>query len=220
MNKPKLLDLFCGAGGAGAGYAEYFDVIGVDIVPQPSYPYRFICADALTFPLEGYDAYHASPNCERFTSMSRNNKAAQLKHPDYIDAIRQRLIATGKPYVIENVGGAKHLLIDPIMLCGHMFGLRVYRHRYFESNVFLMAHSHIRHRAKAAHAGKIPGPGEFWSPEGYFGHKDDAQRAMGIDWMKTTGSRNAEIAKAIPPIYTRYVAEQLIAYIPVEGRAS
>ena len=212
MSKPRLLDLCCGPGGAGKGFADAgFDVTGVDIVDQPRYPYTFIKADALTFSLDGFDVIHASPPCQAFTNMLNWDESKKAVHPDYIDIIRQRLRATGKPYVIENVPGAPVERL--IMLCGAMFGLRVYRHRWFESNVFLFQPGHPKHLARAAHASRIPKEGEFWSPVGCFGQKDAAQRAMGIDWMKTTGSRDTEIAQAIPPAYTRWIGEQLLAYV-------
>lgn len=209
--KPRLLDLFCGAGGAAMGYYQAgFEIVGVDIKPQPRFPFPFILADALDYPLGGFDAYHASPLCQGFTQMLNWNEQLKENYPDYIDIIRQRFKATGKPYVIENVEGARDFLINPIMLCGNMFGLRVYRHRLFESNVFIFAHSHIKHRVKAARAGKLALPDEFWCPVGNFGQKDQAQKAMGIDWMKTTGSKDREIAQAIPPAYTKWVGSQLV----------
>lgn len=216
--KPLLLDLFCGGGGAAKGYYDAgFDVIGVDILPQPNFPYTFIQADALTFPLDGYDAYHASVLCQGFTQMLNRNGHLKEKYPNYIDVMRQRFLATGKTYVIENVEGARSFLVNPIMLCGNMFGLRVYRHRLFESNILLLAHSHIKHRVKAAHSGTVPDPDQFWCPVGNFGQKDDAQKAMGISWMKTTGSKNREIAQAIPPAYTKYIGEQLLAVLESEA---
>ncbi len=207
MMKPRLLDLFCGAGGAARGYMDAgFYVVGVDIKPQPRYcGNKFIQGDALTFPLEGYDAYHASPLCQGFSQMLNWNKQIKDTYPNYIGVMRERFLETKRPYVIENVEGARASMINPIMLCGLMFDLHVYRHRLFESNVFLFAHSHIKHRVKAARSGKIAQPGEFWCPVGNFGQKDKAQRAMGISWMKTTGSKDREIAQAIPPAYTLWV---------------
>ncbi len=196
-----------------------FYVVGVDIHPQPRYcGNEFHQADALTFPLDGFDAYHASPLCQGFTQMLNWNEHLKEQYPNLIDPIRTRFQATGKPYVIENVVGARKHLIHPIMLCGHMFGLRVYRHRLFEvsSDVFIFRHPHITHRAKTAHSGKIAQPDEFWCPVGNFGQKDDAQKAMGIDWMKITGSKDREIAQAIPPAYTRWIGEQIISTLKID----
>lgn len=223
MNKPLLLDLFCCAGGAGYGYhLAGFEVIGVDIEPQPRYPFTFIQADAFeylaTADISRYDAIHASPPCQRYTDMSNNNKKAKEKHPDLIASTRLALQATGKPYIIENVEGARDEMPDAIMLCGAMFPpLRVYRHRLFESNIFLFAPSHLKHLVRAAKASRIPRNGEFWSPEGCFGQKDDAQRAMGIYWMKTTGSRDTEIAQAIPPAYTKYLGTQILNFLQYQS---
>src|SRR5258708_3221021 len=121
--KPKLLDLFCKAGGATRGYqrAGYY-VVGVDIEPQPHYcGDEFVQANALTDPLDGFDVIHASPPCQHFTNMLNWDESKKDAHPDYIDSIRQRLQATGKPYIIENVPGAP--VERMIMLCGAMFGL-------------------------------------------------------------------------------------------------
>lgn len=208
MKRRCLLDLFCGAGGAAVGYARVgFEVIGVDVEPQPSYPFTFFQADALTFPLEGFDVYHASPLCQRFSLASRFHPGTQERYPDYLDIVRRQLLATGKPYLLENVVGAP--LRSPVVLCGAMFGLRVYRHRLFESNVLLFQHPHIRHSCKAAAPGAIAKTEEFWSVGGHFGHKEEAQRAMGIDWMKT----QQEIAQAIPPAYTEWLGRQLMEVV-------
>lgn len=217
--KPRLLDLFCGAGGCAKGYHDAgFDIVGVDLLPQKNYPYEFHQADALMYPLDGFDVIHASPPCQHYTMMLNHGIGSRDKHPDLIDAVRSQLVETGKPYIIENVPGAP--VERMIMLCGAMFGLRVYRHRYFESNMFLFQPEHPRHLARAAHASRVPRDGEFWSAVGCFGQKDDAQRAMGIDWMKTTGSRDTEIAQAIPPAYTRWIGEQLMDYLMAERKAS
>lgn len=115
MTKPRLLDLFCGAGGAAAGYHRAgFDVVGVDINPQPNYPFEFHQADAMTFPLDGFDAIHASPPCQRYSRMSTSRPTLAATYPDLVAPIRER-IERG-PYVIENVPGAP--LVDPLVLCG------------------------------------------------------------------------------------------------------
>lgn len=124
MTKPKLLDLFCGAGGAAMGYHRAgFEVTGIDINPQPHYPFKFIQADAMTYPLGGFDCYHASPPCQRYSILTRGLHQDRIEnYPDLIAPIRDRLLHTGKPYVIENVEGARKLLINPVKLCGTMFG--------------------------------------------------------------------------------------------------
>ena len=215
--KPRLLDLFCGAGGCSMGYSRAgFEVVGVDINHMPRYPFEFHQGDALEFLVahgSEFDAIHASPPCQRHSSMMRPKRyhGNRDRHPDLIGRTQVVLLALGLPYIIENVPGAP--LNRPIMLCGAMFGLRVYRHRMFESSQVLLAPGHRRHVVRAAKAGKIPRNGEFWSPVGCFGGKADAQAAMGINWMKTTGSRDREIAQAIPPAYTEYLGRQLIQYV-------
>lgn len=212
---PKLLDLFCGGGGCARGYADAgFEIVGVDINPQPHYPYTFVQADALEYldraSLSQFDVIHASPPCQHYTVMLSNNPQMRDKHPDLIPIVRTKLQDLDLPYVIENVAGSP--LIKSIMLCGGMFGLRTYRHRYFESNIFLFQPHHFKHKAKAAHCSTIPRPDEFWSIAGKFGQKDQAQRAMGIDWMKDV----KEIANAIPPAYTHYIGLQLINALELE----
>ncbi len=197
--KPRLLDLFCGAGGTSVGYAQAgFEVVGVDINPQPRYPFEFHQADALTFPLDGFDAYHASVPCQGF-SLASHFHGVQHNYPNLIPAMRERLIATGRPYILENVAGSP--LIKAFMLCGTMFGLSVTRHRYFETNILLFQPAHFPHIARTGKPGAIPRNGEYWCIGGHFGHKEDAQRAMGITWMQT----QREIGQAIPPAYTRYI---------------
>jgi DNA (cytosine-5)-methyltransferase 1 len=205
MSKPKLLDLFCGSGGCSKGYYDAgFDVCGVDIDPMPNYPYEFHQADAMTFPLDGFDVIHASPPCPGYSLATGFHPEARDRHPRLVEAIRTRLEASGLPYIIENVAGSP--VVKSIMLCGAMFGLRTYRHRYFESNIFLFQPHHPKHLVKAAGPGAIAKDNEFWCIGGHFGHKDEAQKAMGIDWMEKT----KEIANAIPPSYTQYIGLQLL----------
>lgn len=217
MAKPRLLDLFCGAGGAAKGYADAgFDVTGVDIVAQPHYPYRFIQADALTFPLDGYDAIHASPECKAYTNCNLAPKAKYLK---LIKAIRERLQPTGKPFVIENVMGARKDLHASLMLCGSMFNLPVERHRLFETNTFMYPPCPCNH--ENTHIGiyghsiwdfSLPGtPRKDGRPRPDSVSADIGRLAMGIEWMNKN-----ELAEAIPPAYTRWIAPFLLSAIDVE----
>src|ERR1035441_2239975 len=127
VSKPRLIDLFCCAGGAGVGYSRAgFEVVGVDIDPQPHYPLPFIQADALTLDpkfIASFDAVHASPPCQAYSDLAKRNGNAH-EWPRLIEPVRDMLIKTGKPYCIENVDGAP--LLNPVILCGTMFkGLRV-----------------------------------------------------------------------------------------------
>ena len=210
MSRPRLLDLFCGAGGAAAGYAAAgFEVVGVDIRPMPRFPFEFHEADALTYPLAGFDVIHASPPCQRYSkSVSRRARATR---PDLIAPIRDRLRASGRLYVIENVPGAP--LLDPVTYCGSSFGLAVRRHRLFESNVSLVA-------PPCDHAGQpvvlgvygTGGPDNRANRPGGGGRKvagADAAAALGIDW--TTDQRR--LSQAIPPAYTEHLGRQLLTLL-------
>ena len=144
----RLLDLFCCAGGAAKGYSDAgFEVVGVDINPQPNYPFEFIQADVLNMDigfLQDFDAIHASPPCQSYSDLAKRNRNADA-HPRLIEPVREMLDKSGRPYVIENVEGAP--LQNPIVLCGTMFkGLRVIRHRLFEANFPLVAPEHIPHK--------------------------------------------------------------------------
>jgi DNA (cytosine-5)-methyltransferase 1 len=211
--RKRALDLCCCAGGASVGlYRAGFDeVVGVDIKPQPRYPYEFHQADALTFPLEGFDFIWASPICQRFTAMKHAPGAKGDAHPDMISPLRERLEKAGVPWVIENVVGAP--LREPVILCGSMFGLgaqgcQLQRHRCFESN-FKIPQPKCRHddrpvigvygghsRRRAASAGGR-GTKDTWKG----GHKTAAAEALGIDWMTL-----AELSEAIPPAYSEFIA--------------
>lgn len=206
--KPKLLDLFCGAGGASMGYHRAgFEVEGVDIKPQPHYPFKFYQADALEFPLEGYDAYHASPPCQRFSQAVK--KKDRVNHPDYIVAIRQRLGATNKPFVIENVPRAP--LFNYFTLCGSSFGLPIRRHRIFESNIFVPTFrcSHTEFPRKYRCAWNRETPLRVLSISGGYQHGislEEHKVAMGIDWE----IKYNELSQAIPPAYTEYIGKYLL----------
>ena len=204
MSRPKLLDLFCCQGGASAGYVVAgFDVVGVDLSPQPRYPYRFILADALLY-LEYmggfYDAIHASPPCQAHT---RAQKLQGNDHPDLIAPVRELLSSRTSPWVIENVPGSP--LKDPTELCGAMFGLETYRHRLFESNVSLVAPEHPEHVARTTKMGRAPVDGEFMHIVGNFSGVERGRRVMGMPWASRDGLR-----EAIPPAYTEFIGRQLL----------
>lgn len=211
--KPKALDLFCGAGGAGMGlHRAGFDVVGVDIAPQSRYPFEFVQADALTYPLDGFDLVWASPVCKRFSSATRTAGTSH-RWDDQIAPIRQRLVQSGLPYIIENVAGAP--LLSPLTLCGAMFGLRTYRHRLFESNVLLLAPPHPKHTAPVVKMGRPPAAHEYINPVGHFSNIGAAREAMGIEWMNGAG-----LSQAIPPAYSEYLGRQIIQYLSTEGVAA
>lgn len=219
MTRPILLDLYCGAGGATRGYQlAGFDVMGVDINPQPEYcGFDFVQADALEFlklaiRLPGaFAAVHASPPCQRYTTLAKGNNANEADYPDLIGPTRELLQQTGLPYVIENVPSAP--LLNPVTLCGEMFGLGVIRHRKFESNLLLMQPPHPKHRGRVAgcrHGEWFEGP--YFAVYGDGGGKGTLsqwQTAMGIDWMTTKHS----LAESIPPAYTHYLGSQLLSAI-------
>lgn len=228
MKRPVLLDLFCGAGGAGMGYREAgFHIIGMDIADQPHYPGQFIQTDVMKLrrldkfcDLIGAVAIHASPPCQRYSDLAKRNRNAE-KWPDLIEPTRKMLVASGRHYVIENVEGAP--LIDPVTLCGSTFpGLRVLRHRLFETSFSLQPRPcHNRHPLvfthdkRKAHYGKLDQNTSFVQVTGggncTVANKADA---MGISWM--TGK---ELNESIPPRYTRYVGQLLMVHLR-ESRAA
>tara|TARA_R100000963_G_C4604943_1_gene77344 strand:- start:39 stop:761 length:723 start_codon:yes stop_codon:yes gene_type:complete len=238
----RLLDLFCGAGGAGMGYhrAGFGEIVGVDLNPQPRYPFEFVQADALEYVLEHgheFDAIHASPPCQGYSIMRNLPWLKDREYPMLIDPVRELLDGVGKPWVIENVMGA-HLPAG--WLCGTMFGMPFYRHRAFESNWFWMQPGHPKHRVVIGsesvgrprrgetfifsgnpvntswcqyHDG-VKGNGAQKSGVGV-GHVKGwkiAAEAMSIDWMK-----REELTQAIPPAYTEYIGNALIKQIGGKG---
>ena len=202
--KPKILDLFCCQGGAAVGYHRAgFQVTGVDLFPQPRYPFEFVQADAIEY-LERngrfYDAIHASPPCQAHTNAQ---KIMGNEHPDFIDATRDLLHHLGKPFVIENVPGAP--LEEPFELCGAMFGLGTYRHRLFETNFHVEVPDHPKHLARTTKMGRKPIDGEMMHVVGNFSGVEKAKQAMGIDWMNRDGLR-----VSIPPAYTQHIGAYLM----------
>jgi DNA (cytosine-5)-methyltransferase 1 len=217
MTRPRLLDLFCGAGGAAMGYHRAgFDVVGVDIKPQPHYPFEFHLGDALTYPLDGFDAIHASPPCQAYSVSTPSDRKAS--HPDLYDSTRHRLISSGLPFIIENVIGAPY--DHGVFLCGSMFGLEadgewLRRHRNFETSWFAFqpqcAHppgirpimvtgkSYVNQVREYASRGSRQGPFSL------------AQRLMGIDW-----TTRDELSLAIPPAFTEHIGAQLLRVIEAE----
>jgi DNA (cytosine-5)-methyltransferase 1 len=207
-----------------------FDVVGVDIRPQPRYPFEFVQADCLTLDrdfIAGFDAIHASPPCQAHSSISRVS-GRQQHHVDRIEETRALLSASGKPWIMENVVGAP--LRDPFMLCGTMFGLgtscgaELRRHRLFESNWFVGlvpecnhggsvvgvygGHAHDRRRKTITVTGSTPQQNVVRNRSRLTFPVHEAQRAMGIDWMTMAG-----LSQAIPPAYTRWIGERLMAVV-------
>ena len=202
--RPRLLDLFCCAGGAGMGYSlAGFDVVGVDIKPQPNYPFAFHQADALALPAEvynDYDAIHASPPCQAFT---KAQKLHGNTHPDLIESTRAILKASGLPYIIENVVGAP--LVNPTLLMGTMFGLRTERPRLFETSFQLPLILDSQRTKPQAKMGRPVKDDEFMQIVGHFSNVALAREIMGTPWMN-----QHEMAQAIPPAYTEFIGTELL----------
>ncbi|MFC7378252.1 DNA cytosine methyltransferase [Brevundimonas sp. GCM10030266] len=224
----RILDLFCCAGGAAMGYHRAgFEVVGVDISPQPRYPFAFIQADVLSLDmrfLRSFDAIHASPPCQHHSVMTkRSGQAAVDSHPDLVAPVREMLKASGLPYIIENVQGAP--LLDPVLLCGTMFpGLRVKRHRLFESSIHLTAPGgcpskhplHFTHDKRKPHYGQLDEMTAFVQVTGGGNcSKAAAADALGVDWMT-----KEEMNECIPPAYTEHLGRQLIAHIAATSAAN
>ncbi|MGA5705834.1 SAM-dependent methyltransferase [Streptomyces cellulosae] len=209
--RPRLLDLFCCQGGAAKGYADAgFDVTGVDISPQPRYPYQFVQADAIAYALEhgaGFDFIHASPPCQHDSECQRIQGNT---HPDLIAPTRAALEVTGRPWVIENVRGAVPKLHEPVMLCGPMFRLATYRHRFFETGggLTLTQPAHPAHLMPQAKMGRPVPPGHYGQFVGNFSGVDLARKVMGVPWMNRDGIR-----ECIPPAYTHWIGRHALNYL-------
>jgi len=218
--RPRLLDLFCGAGGAAAGYARAgFSVFGVDLHPQPTYPFEFEHGDALQVLRllvdglygETFDAIHASPPCQAFTVYGNNSNHVRNDHPNLIPATRELLRATGLPYVIENVPHSP--LIDPVQICGTGLGVRIRRHRLFETNWPLTGvpcdHGRFTDRIFPGSSNRPNGRtvmnvGEYRVPLA------TQREVMQMPWSDLYG-----ISQAVHPSYTEHIGTQLMAHLKV-----
>jgi DNA (cytosine-5)-methyltransferase 1 len=200
IEKPKVLDLFCGAGGCGAGYHRAgFYVFGIDIADQPKYPYDFARADwkdALDAIGHLFDFVHASPPCQNYslTSVLHDND-----YPELVDDVRTALVKLGKPYVIENVRGAP--LKEPLLLNGSVFGLFVHKPRLFECS-FDVPQPRIPPTPAPVKMGRKVRKGQYIQPIGNFSGAQYAREQMEIDWMTRD-----ELAQAVPPAYTKYIGK-------------
>ena len=223
----RLLDLFCGAGGAAMGYyrAGFDEIVGVDIRPQPHYPFEFVQEDAFAFLNSHgreFDMIHASPPCQAYSTLRSMWNGRE--HPDFIGPLRATLLSAARPYIIENVVGAP--LISPVMLCGTMFNLgtteaELWRHRLFEIRPLrLLLTPTCQHRRRPKVIGIYGGHGRdrrrVITVVGHTGGssaRDGTQQfstterkeAMGISWM--TG---AELSQAIPPSYTEWIGRRIL----------
>lgn len=218
----RILDLYCGAGGAAMGYhLAGFEVVGVDVEPQPHYPFDFIQADALAVLKRGlphdfytlaesFDAIHASPPCQEFTVYRNARPGAAPRWPNLIPQTRELLETSGLPWVMENVPGAP--LMNPIRLCGTSFGIPVRRHRLFESNFPLEGvpcnHSAFTERRFPGSSNRPNGRtvcnvGEYRVPLAV------QKQCMEIDWDVTLH----ELSEAVPPAYTTHIGEQIAQHI-------
>lgn len=223
--RPRLLDLFSCAGGAAVGYHRAgFEVVGVDINPQPRYPFEHHVADALEYVAEHghkFDAIHASPPCQTY---SKTRTLHSNTHPDLVAPTRAALIASGRPWVIENVVGAP--LLDPLVLCGTEFDMRapdvdgvplkIVRHRLFESNIPLVGNGGCRHDPTVQTA-TVYGAGGGWTPAhrdnpdrrgGYIPATPVIQQLLGIDWMT-----KHEMSQVVPPVMAEHIGRQLLTYL-------
>jgi hypothetical protein len=235
MNKPKLLDLFSGAGEAAKGYMDAgFYVIGVDIAPQTHYiGDEFYQDDALLvldillvggiwhgYRLQDFTVIHASPECKSYTIC---NFSPKEKYQQLIAPVRERLNRTGLPWIIENVVGAKHHMNAGVLLCGSMFGLRTTRHRLFESNIpmpLLLPPCDHRNAPIAVYGHSVWDSSLVGTPRKDGRRRPDSvsieqgRQAMGIVWMNIN-----ELSEAIPPAYTQFLGEHVLAYVESEGVA-
>jgi DNA (cytosine-5)-methyltransferase 1 len=230
VTRPRLLDLFCGAGGAAMGYHRAgFDVVGVDIEPQPHYPFEFVQADALEvldgtfwapglgFDGDDFDAIHASPPCQHFSTMGNRSRAEDKRKTPTVDLLTptlELLAGIDLPWVVENVAGAKRSMPNYFVLSGGQFGLGVHRPRYFVSNVLIMTPPRSKPPKHGIgvygrdHDGRRlfnrKSNGTYRAPRSL----EEAQEAMGMDWADWHGTK-----EAIPPAYSEWIGAQLLRHL-------
>lgn len=205
----RVLDLCCKAGGCSKGFFDAgFEVVGVDIEPQPNYPFEFYCDEGVSFLLnhgKGFDLISVSPPCQNYSKANSQWRKEGREYPDLISEFRRALIEVGKPYIIENVPGAP--LINPVFLNGAMFDLFVHRPRYFECS-FPVDQPTMPKVPKPIPMGRAVKEGDYIQPVGHFIGVAYARKQMRIDWMT-----REELAHAIPPPYTEYIGNQFKKYI-------
>ncbi len=231
-DRPRILDLFCGAGGAATGLKRAgFSPYGVDNKPEPRYPFPFLLMDALeamdrllrgegltfnngeTLYLADFDAYWASPPCQHASTIAKQIRSMRpdtYDHPNLIPATRERLIESGVPYIIENVVGAE--LVSPVQLCGSWFGLNLRRHRLFECSFAAASTPCCHHWQKPRFRSLDKRRGDALATVvgvhghiNYSGESELRKEAMGIDWMN-----DYELTQAVPPAYSEYIGRQLL----------
>jgi DNA (cytosine-5)-methyltransferase 1 len=226
VSRPLLLDLFCCQGGAATGYHRAgFDVVGVDIDPQPRYPVAFVQADALEvlaeWDLSRFAAVHASPPCQDHSEtriLGGGHGTGWM-----LRATLERLRGTGIPWIVENVDGAALARQDDLFgangleLCGCMFpGLRglIYENRLFETSFPVPQPSHVKHLWPQTKMGRPPKPGECMQVTGHFADAGEGRRRMSAEWMTRDG-----LAQAIPPAYAEYLGGVLLERIAASDAA-
>lgn len=226
MRKLKVLDLCCGGGGASEGYYRArFDVTGIDNKPQKHYRHKFILADALPYLINNwseieaeFDVITGGPPCQKYSDLTPD--AYKAGHTDMLEHVLAFLRTKNKPYIIENVSGARRHMINPVMLCGSMFGLPIWRHRHFENNLGIYAspatcnHSFIPILVSGVTTRRTPvlvsgrGMREVEGRRRKENTAEEKRQAMGIYWMT-----EKEVTQAVPPVYTEWLGLQAIKYL-------
>ncbi|MFF0397435.1 SAM-dependent methyltransferase [Streptomyces sp. NPDC005248] len=213
----RVLDTYCCQGGAGKGYSDAgATVTGIDKDPQPRYPFTFIQGDAIAYIREygaEFDFIHASPPCQHDSDCQRIQGNT---HPDLIGPTRDALNSTGRPWVIENVRGALPKFRNPVLLCGAMFGLETYRHRYLETGggFTLTQPHHPPHTVPQAKMGRPVPPGHYGQYVGNFSGVQAARHVLGVPWMNRDGIR-----ECVPPAYAEWIGRAFLASRTLEVAA-